>query len=85
VGDLDPAIRSGLVSALQDRTPDAGVHVLLPGRGRMAPEALLHLYDGWIREQVGKPRRRGSRSPGIVLARTLAEPKAVTTDGAAVC
>lgn len=85
VGDLDLAIRSGLVRALQERTPDAGVHVLLPGRGRMAPEALLHLYDGWIREQVGKPRRRGSRSPGIVLARTSAEPKAVTTDGAAVC
>jgi len=84
VGDLDPAIRAELVAALQSRTPDTGVHVLLPRRGRMAPEALLHLYDGWIREEVGKPRRRGSRSPGIVLARMSAEPKAVTTDGVAV-
>ena len=85
VGNLDPAIRSGLVAALQSRTPDPGVHVLLPGRGRMAPEALLHLYDGWVREEVGKPRRRGSRSHGIVLARTSAEPKAVRPDGIAVC
>jgi hypothetical protein len=85
VGDLDPMIRSGLIAALQYRTPDAGVHVLLPGRGRMAPEALLHLYDGWVREEVGKPRRRGSRSHGIVLARTSAEPKAVRPDGVAVC
>ena len=85
VGNLDPAIRSGLVNALQTRTPEAGVHVLMPSRGRMAPEALLHLYEGWTREEVGKPRRRGSRSVGIVLARTSAQPKAVSTDGAAVC
>src|SRR5512146_766774 len=63
---------------------EAGVHVILPGRGRMAPEALLHLYDGWVKQEVGKPRRRGSRSHGIVLARTSAEPKAITTGGAAV-
>jgi hypothetical protein len=44
----------------------------------------VHLYDGWLREQVGKPRRRGSRSAGIVLTKTSAEPKAVAADGAAV-
>lgn len=84
VGELDPVIRAALVSALQGRTHGAGVHVILPGRGGMAPEALLHLYDGWVREELGKPRRRGSRSHGIVLARTPAEPKALSTGGAAV-
>jgi hypothetical protein len=84
VGELDPGVRAGLISALQARTDQAGVHVILPGRGGKVPEALLHLYDGWVREEVGKPRRRGTRSHGIVLARTSAEPKAVSTGGAAV-
>jgi len=85
LGELDPMIRAGLISALQSRTCDAGVHVLLPGRGRMAPEALLHHYDGWIREEAGKPRRRGARSAGIVLTRAPAEPTALRANDAAVC
>jgi hypothetical protein len=85
VGELDPGVRDGLISALQCRTCQAGVHVLLPGRGGMAPEALLHHYDGWVREEMGKPRRRGSRSPGIVLVRAPAEPGTLSTDDMAVC
>jgi hypothetical protein len=85
VGELDPGVRDGLISALQCRTCQAGVHVLLPGRGGMAPEALLHHYDGWVREEMGKPRRRGSRSPGIVLVRAPAEPGTLSADDMAVC
>ena len=85
LGELDPVVRAGLISALQSRTCDAGVHVLLPGRGGMAPEALLHHYDGWTREVAGKPRRRGGRSAGIVLARAPAEPTAFPANDAAVC
>jgi hypothetical protein len=85
VGELEPVIRAGLIAALQDRTCQTGVHVLLPGRGGMAPEALLHHYDGWVREEIGKARRRGSRSAGIVLARAPAEPGALSADGMAVC
>ena len=85
LGELDQVIRAALIGALQCRTCEAGVHVLLPGRGGMAPEALLHHYDGWTREEVGKPRRRGSRSSGIVLARTPAELTVLPANDAAVC
>jgi hypothetical protein len=85
LGELDAPIQAALITALQDRTCLAGVHVLLPGRRGMAPEALLHHYDGWVREEIGKPRRRGSRSHGIVLTRQPVEPGAVAEDDAAVC
>jgi hypothetical protein len=67
LGELDPATRCGFVAELQARTAAKGVHVLLPSGG-LAPEALLSLYDGWAREEVGRPRRRGTPSRGIVLA-----------------
>jgi len=85
VGELDPVVRAGLIHALQSRTCEAGVHVLLPGRGGMAPEALLHHYDGWIREADGRPRRRGGRSAGIVLSWAPAKPSALPADDAAAC
>jgi hypothetical protein len=69
VGELDPAVREALVRDIQCRTCPAGVHVLLPGAGRWSPDTLLGLYDGWVREEVGRPQRRGARSRGIVLAR----------------
>ncbi len=75
--DLDPDARTGLVQALQERTTGGGVHVLLPGGRGLAPEALVSLYDGWVREEVGRPRRRAAR--GVVLAR----PAARTADLAA--
>lgn len=67
LGELDPATRAAFVAELQARTAEKGVHVLLP-TGGLAPEALLSLYDGWAREQVGRPRRRSAPSRGIVLA-----------------
>jgi hypothetical protein len=67
VGEIEPASRAAVIAELQARTTPNGVHVLLPGGG-LAPEALLCHYDGWAREEVGRPRRRGARSRGIVLA-----------------
>jgi hypothetical protein len=67
LGELDPAPCAAVVAELQARTAEKGVHVLLP-TGGLAPEALLSLYDGWAREQVGRPRRRSAPSRGIVLA-----------------
>ena len=69
---LGPAVREELVRDVQCHTCPAGVHVLLPGTGRYSPDTLLHLYEGWVREEVGRPQRRGARSRGIVLTRHLA-------------
>ncbi|HEU5171382.1 MAG TPA: hypothetical protein VFU46_12630 [Gemmatimonadales bacterium] len=66
-GSIEPVTRAQLLETLQESTGPAGVHVLLPGNRGLAPEALLCHYDGWIQEEVGRPRRRGSRSRGIVL------------------
>jgi hypothetical protein len=72
LGELEPAVREALVREIQCRTCPAGVHVLLPGATRFAPDALVGLYDGWIREEVGRPHRRGARTRGLVLTRQLA-------------
>jgi hypothetical protein len=72
LGALDPAVREALVRDIQCRTCPTGVHVLLPGGGRWSPDTLLGLYNGWVREEVGRPQRRGARSRGLVLARQLA-------------
>jgi hypothetical protein len=72
LGTLDPAVREELVREIQCRTCPTGVHVLLPGPGRFSPDTLLHLYEGWVREEVGRPQRRGARNRGIVLTRSLA-------------
>jgi hypothetical protein len=72
VGELDPAVRKELVRDIQCSTCPTGVHVLLPGAGRWSPDTLLGLYGGWVREEVGRPQRRGARSRGLVLTRQLA-------------
>ncbi len=77
MGELDPVTRSAFVAELQARTCPKGVHILLPGSS-LAPEALLSHFDGWSREEVGRPRRRGTPSRGIVLA----PPPALTNQGA---
>jgi hypothetical protein len=68
--DATTAARTDFITALQEQTVAGGIHVLLPGRGRLAPEALLSCYDGWIRDEVARSRRRGSaRRAGLVLTR----------------
>jgi hypothetical protein len=56
---------------MQERTRPGGVHVLLPGGGGLAPEALLSYYpDGaWEPDQVGRTRRGGRRGAGLALTR----------------
>ena len=62
--------RAQFIHALQGQTACGGIHVLLPGRGRLAPEALLSCYDGWMKDEVARSRRRGSaRRRGVVLTR----------------
>ena len=64
------ADRAEFIAELQAHTAGGGVHVLLPGRGALAPEALLSCYDGWLRDEVARSRRRGSaRRGGVVLTR----------------
>ncbi|HET8624381.1 MAG TPA: hypothetical protein VFM14_12530 [Gemmatimonadales bacterium] len=72
LGELDPSVRESLVRHIQCRTCPNGVHVLIPGATRFAPDALLGLYDGWVREEVGRPHRRGARTRGIALTRQRA-------------
>jgi hypothetical protein len=72
LGELHPPVREGLVREIQCRTCPTGVHVLLRGAGRLSPDTLLGLYEGWVREEVGRPQRRGARSRGLVLTRQLA-------------
>jgi hypothetical protein len=70
LSDSPAAKRTMFIEALQHQTAPGGVHVLLPGRGRLAPEALLSCYEGWMRDEVARSRRRGSgRRRGVVLTR----------------
>ena len=68
--DAPGPARAEFITALQQQTAAGGIHVLLPGRGRLAPEALLSCYDGWMRDEVARTRRRGSaKRRGLVLTR----------------
>jgi hypothetical protein len=71
LSEIDAPTRARFLCQLQDATGPSGVHVLMPGRAGLAPEALLGAYDGWARDEVARSRRRGSarRSPGVVLTR----------------
>ncbi len=70
LSDATSAARAEFLSALQAITAVGGMHILLPGRSRLAPEALLSCYDGWIRDEVARSRRRGSsKRGGLVLTR----------------
>lgn len=69
LGDVDAPTRATFLAHLQRVTGPGGVHVLMPGRSGLAPEALLSAYDGWARDEVAKSRRRGAarKRGGIVL------------------
>ncbi len=49
--------------------------MLLPGRGALAPEAILSCYDGWARDEMVRSRKRGagSKRRGLVLTRAVVE------------
>jgi hypothetical protein len=83
LSEIDSPIRAAFLQQLQDVTGPSGVHVLMPGRSGLAPEALLGAYDGWARDEVARSRRRGSarRSPGVVLTRPGEESESASSTG----
>ena len=83
LGEIDSPTRAAFLQQLQDVTGPSGVHILMPGRSGLAPEALLGAYDGWARDEVARSRRRGSarRSPGVVLTRPGEESESASSTG----
>jgi hypothetical protein len=83
LSEIDSPIRAAFLQQLQDVTGPSGVHVLMPGRSGLAPEALLGAYDGWARDEVARSRRRGSarRSSGVVLTRPGEESESASSTG----
>lgn len=69
--EIPAALQAEFVRDAQARTRPGGVHVILPGGGRFAPEALLSYYEEecWEADQVGKSRRSERRGGGIALTR----------------
>jgi hypothetical protein len=69
LADVDPGDRTVFIRQLQALTAAGGIHLILPGKGGLAPEALLPWYEGWGRDQLARSRRRGvaRRNEGLVL------------------
>lgn len=71
LGDVEPADRAVFIRQLQSVTAPGGVHLILPGAGGMAPEAVIAWYDNWPRDELTRSRRRGAARPskGVVLTK----------------
>ena len=71
LGGVDAGDRAVFIRQLQALTGAGGVHLILPGKGGMQPEAVLGWYDGWQRDQLARNRRRGAARPssGVVLTK----------------
>ncbi len=71
LGDVEPADRAVFIRQLQSVTAPGGVHLILPGSGGMAPEAVIAWYDNWPRDELTRSRRRGAARPskGVVLTK----------------
>jgi len=69
--EVGPADRVVFIRQLQGVTACGGVHLILPGSGGMAPEAVMAWYEGWPRDQFTRSRRRGAAGPskGVVLTK----------------
>lgn len=69
--ELPVALQAEFIRDAQARTRCGGVHVILPGGGGFAPEALLSHYDddGWEPDRVGKSRRGERRASGLALTK----------------
>jgi hypothetical protein len=59
--------RRAFLELLMDRTVPGGVHLLVPSRRGLAPDAFLSHYAEWTRED--RERRRPAKSLGILLGR----------------
>jgi hypothetical protein len=71
LGGVEAGDRAVFIRQLQALTGAGGVHLILPGKGGMQPEAVLGWYDGWQRDQLARLRRRGAARPssGVVLTK----------------
>ncbi len=71
LGEVEPADRAVFIRQIQEITCAGGVHLLQPGLGGMAPEAVMAWYDGWQRDEFARSRRRGAARPsiGVVLTK----------------
>jgi hypothetical protein len=69
--------RRAFLERLMDRTAPGGVHLILPSRHALAPDAFLSHYAEWTREDPPVDRRRPAKSLGLMLGKPpdVAEPK----------
>src|SRR4051812_20650363 len=68
--------RGDLVHDLQQRSRPGGVHVILPSCTALAPEKLRQLYQGWVKEEELKRRRRSDKRhvEGVILSKPTCPP-----------
>ncbi len=65
------------LECVMERTATGGVHLILPSRHALAPDAFLSYYAEWTREDIPGDKRRPAKSHGLMLGKPpdLAEPK----------
>jgi hypothetical protein len=68
--------RGDLVHDLQLRSRPGGVHVILPSCTALAPEKLRQMYQGWVKEEELKRRRRSDKRhvEGLILSKPTCPP-----------
>ena len=58
-----------IIERLVERTMPGGVHLILPSRHALAPDAFLSHYAEWVREDPPTQKRRPARSLGVLLGK----------------
>lgn len=57
------------LEAVMQRTTAGGVHLILPSRHALAPDAFLSYYAEWTREDPPGDKRRPAKSHGLMLGK----------------
>ncbi|HTS87390.1 MAG TPA: hypothetical protein VMG41_02775 [Gemmatimonadales bacterium] len=65
---LGAGARRAFLECLMERTSAGGVHLLVPSKQALAPDAFLSHYAEWTREAPAE-RRRPAKSLGLLLGR----------------
>jgi hypothetical protein len=73
----NPSACRRFLDHVMERTALGGVHLILPSRHALAPDAFLSYYAEWTREDLPEDKRRPAKSLGLMLGKPpdLAEPK----------